>query len=152
VLKILASVASDSLRGVLRDAAREAARDTALFTTALILFASAAVFGEIALYLWLRTQTSGYLAALVVAGVALALALAVGLIANADIGRSKRRRTEPQRATGEAGAASDAGDPIARLAADAESLGKMLGRDAKGYQLVLGAFLIGMMLSRDRDR
>lgn len=150
MLRTLTSAASDSLRAMLRDAAREAVREMALFAAGLMLLATAAVFGEIALYLWLRTQMTGYLAALVVAGVALVLATLIGLFAAGSARGRRTARTAAAQAAHSADETPPARDPVAHLAAEAETLGKLLGGDARGYQLVLGAFVTGLMLGRDR--
>ena len=175
MVRMATQTAVDAVRPVIeetvRDAARDAARRSVFLVFALILLATVIVFADMAFYLWLRTQMAGHFAALIVAGVSLVL-MGIALLITFSGGSKSSAGARPQAAHVRASAAETAaasalpgdassvgassakagtsGDPMANLAADAEALGKMLGKDASGYQLVLGAFLVGMLLGRDK--
>jgi predicted phage tail protein len=168
MVRMATQTAVDAVRPVIeetvRDAARDAARRTVFLVFGLILLATVIVFADLAFYLWLRTQMAAHFAALVVAGVSLVL-MGVAMLITFSGGSTSSRQPRPSsvRATiADTAAASErsagsrdtagatGGDPMANLAADAEALGKMLGQNANGYQLVLGAFLVGMLLGRDK--
>jgi hypothetical protein len=143
--------ATDAARPVIRDAVRRAV----FLGIALVLLAGVIVFAELAFYLWLRTQTAPYYAALIVAGVTLVLTLIALLIAVSGGGSNARKAPERPERPVSASFAADAGssaakDEIARLVADAEAVGALFGKDAKGYELVLGAFIVGMMMGREK--
>jgi cytochrome c biogenesis protein CcdA len=143
-LRGLMSAAADSVRQAIQDAVRKGV----LIAVALILLTIAVVFCELALFLWLRTLIKPYYAALAVAGVTLVIVLILLLVAFA--GRSRTPRKQPASRLQAAADAPPAGDPLARLATDAEALGMAFARDVKGYQLALGAFVVGMLLGRGR--
>jgi small-conductance mechanosensitive channel len=174
VTQMAADAARPVIEETIRDAARDAARRAVFLIFALILFACVMIFAELSFYLWLRTEMAAHFAALIVAGTALVL-MAIALLITFSGGAKSSARVQPQPAAVRASAAETAtaseppangtgtagdtggdaggratGDPMANLAADAEALGKMLGKDASGYQLVLGAFLVGMLLGRDK--
>jgi cytochrome c biogenesis protein CcdA len=160
MVRVVTELAVESVRPKIETAVKETARDVArravFVVFGLILLACVVVFAELALYLWLRTQMAPPYAALVVAGVALLLMLFAFLIAFAGGGKSKPGRatdTDPTTLQAEASATArvrfDA-EELANLAGSAEELGKMLGKNASGTQLVLGAFLVGMLLGRDK--
>ncbi len=167
IVRLVTEAAADTVRPMVRDTIQDAVRRTILLVVAMILFAGVLIFAELAFYLWLRTQTTPYFAALIVAGVTLVLALVFLLLAlrEASGGASGGRRSMPAAdlrasdpgasdpGTGDlGGGSSGAGtaDPIVRLAEDAEALGRMIGKDAKGYQLVLGALVIGVLMGRGK--
>ncbi|MEJ8572653.1 phage holin family protein [Microbaculum marinum] len=160
MVRAVAETAVDAVRPAIeetvRDAARNAARRTIFFVAALILLAIVLVFAEFALFLWLRTHMAPYFAALIVAGVALALMAIALLVALASGGRPKPEMpVEPDHSALEAQAEASArfrmnGEPWTTLARDAESLGKSFGKEASGSQLVLGAFVVGMLLGHLR--
>ena len=139
-------MAADAARPVVRDAVRRAV----FLGIALILFAGVIVFAELAFYLWLRTQTAPYIAALIVAGVTLILTLIALLIAvsGGSHGHGRPARTSDHGRAAAGSSSRNANDDIARLAAEAEAVGAIFGKDAKGYELVLGAFVVGMMMGR----
>ena len=153
IVRLVTEAAADTVRPMVRETIRDAVRRAVLLAIALVLLAGVLIFAELAFYLWLRTQTTPYLAALIVAGVTMILALIFLLLALA--GGSGGHKGEPaatprpvSAATGEA--RGETTDPVARLAAEAEALGAMIGKDAKGYQLVLGALVVGLLLGRNR--
>jgi len=160
MVRMATELAADTVRPKIETAVKETARDVArravFIVFGLILLVCVVVFAELAFYLWLRTQMPAPYAALVVAGTALVLMLFAFLIAFSGGGKSKAARP-PARRPGAVAAEAEtaarakaAADPAGKLAADAEALGKMLGKNASGTQLVLGAFVIGMLLGRDK--
>lgn len=151
MIKSIAGAISATVSQRVEAVARDAARRIFLVLIAALLMTVVFVFVELALFLWLRTQMPAYLAALVVALVALVLAFAALLAAS----RGGSRPASTGSATGTTGSRSDAGaaqpsEALERLVADAEAVGKTVARDAGPTQLVLSAFLIGILLGRGR--
>jgi hypothetical protein len=154
LVRMATASAADAAKPVIRDAIRRAV----LLAIALFLLVGVVAFAELAFFFWLRTHMAPYLAALIVAGVTLIISLLILIIAlsggsssRSDSGRARSasaaRETDAREADEVRAALSD---PVGKLAADAEALGMMFARDAKGYQLVLGAFVVGMMLGRGK--
>jgi len=154
LVRMATASAADAAKPVIQDAIRRAV----LLAIALFLLLGVVAFAELAFYFWLRTQMQPYLAALIVAGVTLIICLLILIIAlsGRSSSRGKSDSAQPASAARKVDAPDDdevreaLSDPVGKLAADAEALGMMFGRDAKGYQLVLGAFVVGMMLGRGK--
>jgi hypothetical protein len=118
--------------------ARSAVRRIAFLVIGLVFATLALVFGGIALFLWFATMMAPALAGLAVAGVALLLALIALLMA----GRSGSPPPPPPRL-------AEAGEEDRRMA-QAEALGKLIGRDLKGFPMVVVALAVGMIAGRMR--
>ncbi len=118
--------------------ARDAVRRLAFLVVGLVFATLALVFGGIALFLWFATMMPPALAGLAVAGVALVLALIALLLA----GRSRPSPPPPPRP-------AEASEEDRRMA-QAEALGKVIGRDLKGFPMVIVALAVGMIAGRMR--
>lgn len=153
MIKSLAAAISATVAHKAEAAARDAARRIFLVLLAALLMTVVFVFVELALFLWLRTQMPSYLAALVVALVALVCAFIALLAASRGGSASSSSMGAPPRntdASGSGDGADQASETLQRLVEDAEAVGKTFAKDAGPTQLVLSAFLVGMLLGRGR--
>jgi hypothetical protein len=120
------------------------ARRMALLAVLLVVagvFAIAAIaFAAFALYLWLATEMQPPLAALVVAGV-----LAVVAILIKAIGATTRR--SPELYVDES-AGSLREQAKRQIVSEAVAAGERLGRDLRGYKLLIAAAVVGMVVGR----
>jgi len=149
MIKSLAAAISATVAHKAEAAARDAARRIFLVLLAALLMTVVFVFVELALFLWLRTQMPAYLAALVVALVALVCAF-VALLAASRGGSGAGAPPRNTDASGSSDGADQASETLQRLVEDAEAVGKTFAKDAGPTQLVLSAFLVGMLLGRGR--
>lgn len=137
LLQSAARMAGDHARQVARNAAKRAA----FLVVGLVFVSLALAFGGVALFLWFATMMPPALAGLAVAGVALVLALIALLVA----GRSSS--PPPPRLELSGLSAEDE-----KRIAEAEALGKLIGRDLGGVPLVLTALVIGIIVGRSKGR
>lgn len=132
MLHALTRMARDEASRVARDAVRR----LVFIVIALVFVVLALVFAGVALFLWLSEVWTPPLAGAAVAGIALVIGLIALLLGGPGGSRGAKEDTPVS--------------PEEKRIAEAEELGKTMGRDLKGLPLVLTALAVGMIVGRMR--
>jgi hypothetical protein len=124
----------------LRWQARRMALLAALLMVAGVFATAAIAFAAFALYLWLATEMQPPLAALAVAGVLAVVAILVKAIG------AMTRRSPGLYVDGGAGSLRE--QAKRQIVSEAVAAGERLGRDLRGYKLLIAAAVVGMVVGR----
>jgi hypothetical protein len=147
----------------LRAQAMQAVTKAALYLVAGLLVLLAIVFAGIAFYFWLATQFAPPVAALIVAAVLVGAALIIWAVAGmktrrdyppihvpapSEVGREIAQNISATGREITQNLASEAREVTQNLASEAIAMGERLGREMKGYKLVVTAAIAGMVIAR----